>query len=314
MKPSLAASSICRLHFLTLTRLFAEPTVESARFSPAPTKHVYALSPSAPTVATLAASSSLAHPSTSKAAGDDPSSWKPAPVQGYGTITHPNGPRKRAPTAKGAKPPLKSTTAPTAAAQKAGAAPKADAKGKGKEPAKAGGMASLFAKPTKAAPAARPIGQLGGLFAPRDPPPPPKEKEAKKGKEKVVPSKRKVEEKEKPKEKPKPVKKVSNGVFDDEVDDDDDDLNEEDEAALLEMEQAESQGKSEGKSAKGDAAKQKKDLEASRGLHKPRGTGLRLTWAFPYRQLYSATTRTKWWSTLRVSSLHQPHTLSRCVG
>lgn len=236
------------------------PAAESARFSSAPSKHVYALSPSTPTLSTLAASSSLAHASTSKAAGDDQSSWKPAPATGYGTIAHPDGPRKRAP-AKNAKNAPKPTTAPTAAAQKAGAAKTTDVKGKGKEPAKSGGMAGFFDKPKKAAAPVRPIGQLGGLFASRDPPPAAKEK---KGKDKVVPSKRKAEEKEKPKEKAKPVKKQSNGIFDDEMDDDEEG-NDDDEAAMREIEEAESQGKSSrGSSSKADAAKQKKDLEVSR--------------------------------------------------
>ena len=245
-----------------LTHLSPLITAESARFSPEPTKHVYALSPSPPTISLLAASSSIAHASTSRAAGDDQSTWKPAPADGYGTITHPDGPRKRAASAKDTKPPPKSTAAQAAPAPKVGAVAKADVKGKGKDSAKLNGMASLFGKPNKPAAAARPIGQLGGLFAPRDPPKPQEVEVAKKAKDKVVPSKRKAEEKEKPREKPKPVKKVANGIFGEEEVDDDDEFNEEDESAMREMEE-ERQGKSTASTAKADAERQKKELEVS---------------------------------------------------
>ncbi|KAM0791767.1 hypothetical protein ACM66B_004031 [Microbotryomycetes sp. NB124-2] len=209
------------------------------KFVHEPSQHVYAASPGVLVdLSALASSALFALPeSTLKR-------WKPRPASGYGAIEHPDGVKKRKSTAKaGAVASGSGKAAAAAAAVPAAAAEatkkltnasksnattaKPDTKGKGKD--------KDSAKPT-----ARPIGQLGGLFADRN--------SSSKSSTSNVPSKRKASEPAAVTTKPKAATAApkragkSNGIFgDEELDSDqdfgDDDMDAWDEEAMKEAEE-----------------------------------------------------------------------------
>ncbi|KAJ8292473.1 hypothetical protein OF846_004252 [Rhodotorula toruloides] len=225
---------------------------------PAPSSHIYALSPAHLTSLSLLSTTSLSliPPSVRE------TKWKASPddIPAYGGIVHPDGERKRKP-GQGARKSAAMPAAPKAGPSKDKAAvkkqaepPAKPAKGKGKakeEPAKG---------KKKDEPKARPIGQLGGLFA--------RKFEDKKGKKKanssdeedddesaeeeseedvkpkkkgsVVPAKRKSTSPAVSRKKPDPPAAKSKAVKQeaDIVMDDDDDDWAMDEEALLEAERA----------------------------------------------------------------------------
>lgn len=174
-------------------------TAQAALFTSS-TRAVYSLSPCPlPSLSLLTAYALSSIPDSAS------SKWKSA-EGGYGTIVHPEGPRKKVVDKKGkgkAVEPLRKASAPAALGK-----PKPKEKEKLKE------------KPKD-----RPMGERRGLFAkPAEPVVVPKKRKASPppAKEKVV---------DKVVEKPK--KKVSNGIFDDEVSEDEED---DEEQAMREME------------------------------------------------------------------------------
>ncbi|GAA6062413.1 hypothetical protein JCM10212_006048 [Sporobolomyces blumeae] len=165
-----------------------ELEAKRALFSPAPTLHVYALTPTRldrSSFSTLT-TCSLGHPDQS----EHKARWKMAPDpeavgQGYGGIVSADGEKKRATNTSGGKGKAPSTTASTAGtngkggiskgeSSKASTSTAKDDKGKGKATASTTAKGKKGTDPKKkkkdSAPAARPIGALGGLFARSFPP------------------------------------------------------------------------------------------------------------------------------------------------
>ncbi|GAA5888003.1 hypothetical protein JCM5296_001528 [Sporobolomyces johnsonii] len=148
----------------------SELEAKSSLFSPPPTSHVYALTPvplAASTLSLLTASS-LSLVSSSPAA----KKWKPTPTSadGYGTIVHPEGIKKRkAPPGAGIAKAAVSSTSASASDSAASTSRGGKKLDKGKAAAEQDkGKGKTKKEDTKkkpvAAPAMRPIGQLGGLF------------------------------------------------------------------------------------------------------------------------------------------------------
>ncbi|KAL8286485.1 hypothetical protein RQP46_004502 [Phenoliferia psychrophenolica] len=231
-EPSTPAASLSRHAVLLVSAASLE--AKTAEFDPAPTRHLYSLSPSPlPSLLSLCASSLPSVPTTSS------TKWKPAPTDGYGTIAHSGGERRRKLDKNKPK------------AVVASAKPVASGSTLAKKDSSTGstkGSTSAAATEDKkpAVEVARPMGALKGLFADRNVVP---------AKRKATPAVKKVIKKEEPVVVVPKKKKVQNGIFEDDVDDSDDDEMDAEMEAMLALEDkkaaaaAAGKGKGKGKDA-----------------------------------------------------------------
>ncbi|KAM0754686.1 hypothetical protein T439DRAFT_321722 [Meredithblackwellia eburnea MCA 4105] len=218
----------------------AELASKTELFMAAPTKHIYALSPSP--LPTLAALSSYQLSSATEASIEK---WKKQPEGGYGGILHPEGEKRKS-----------TTVAPTKGGTGKTGVKKVEEK---KAPMASGSGSSSKASDTASTSNG---GSIKGMFAKAT------------ANQSNVPAKRKASPvKEKEKEKEKPKKTTQNGIFaDEEVSDDefgDDGLDDEGMDELLRIQEAEEKKASSGAKMEVDKKSTTKPAPAKTAPSKP---------------------------------------------